>query len=125
MRPAPSIAIVAISTPLLSGTVGTVGRCDQNWYVPGDPGTYWSDASRVDPLPSKSRTCATSPTGSTSALPVVRASIWNTAVHVALSSRHTHVPLELGKTLHHLSACFHTLLCGFSPVFWVVETGLS
>ena len=40
-------------------------------------------------------------------------------------SRQTQVPLALGKTLHHLSACFHTLLCGFSPVFWVVGTGLS
>src|SRR5688572_20930134 len=124
-RPAPSMAMVAISTPLLSGTVGTVARCDQNWYVPGEPGTYWIDARRVDPLPSYRSTCATSPAGSTSALPVVRVLIRKTGFQVVSSSRHTHVPELLGNTLHHLLACFQTLLCGFSPVFWVVDTGLS
>src|SRR5688572_16322711 len=117
--------MVAISTPLPSGIVGTLGRCDQNRYVPGDPVTYWSDASRVEPLPSKSSTWATSPTGSTSALPVVRVLIWNTGVQVVLSRRHTHVPLLLGNTPHHEPACFHTLLCGFSPVFSGVGNGLS
>src|ERR671921_419792 len=80
-----------------------------------EPGTYWTDASWLD-APLNSRTCVTSPTARASACTEVLVESLRTAVHCDPSSRHTHVPVLLGSTAHHVPLYFHSFDWGFSPV---------